>query len=48
MSTNISLKDVEALINSGKLTDTDMRVLEAQLTTLEKLKDRELSQDSFI
>ena len=48
MSTNISLKDVEALINSGKLTDTDLRVLEAQLTKLEKLKDRELSQQKFI
>jgi len=45
---DISLKDVEALINSGKLTDTDMRVLEAQLTKLEKLKERELSQQKFI
>mgnify|MGYP000934942708 CR=1 FL=1 len=48
MSTNISLKDVEALINSGKLTETDMRVLEAQLTKLEKLKERELCQERFI
>ena len=48
MSTSITLKDIEALINSGRLSDTDMRVLEAQLTKLEKLKDRELSQQRFI
>ena len=45
---NISLKDIEALIQSGKLSDTDLRVLEAQLTKLEKLKERELSQKKFI
>jgi predicted phage terminase large subunit-like protein len=44
----ISLKDIEALIDSGKLSESDMRVLEAQLTKLEKLKDRELSQERFI
>ena len=44
----ISLKDIEALIHSGKLSETDLRVLEAQLTKLEKLKDRELSQRKFI
>ena len=44
----ISLKDIEALIDSGKLSESDMRVLEAQLTKLEKLKDRELSQEKFI
>jgi len=44
----ITLKDIEALINSGKLSETDLRVLEAQLTKLEKLKDRELSQTRFI
>ena len=32
----ISLKDIEALIDSGKLSESDMRVLEAQLTKLEK------------
>lgn len=45
---DISLKDIEALIQSGKLSDTDLRVLEAQLTKLEKLKERELSQKKFI
>jgi predicted phage terminase large subunit-like protein len=45
---DISLKDIEALIHSGKLSETDLRVLEAQLTKLEKLKDRELSQRKFI
>lgn len=44
----ISLKDIELLIHSGKLSDTDLRVLEAQLTKLEKLKERELSQKKFI
>jgi predicted phage terminase large subunit-like protein len=44
----ITLRDIEALINSGKLSETDLRVLEAQLTKLEKLKDRELSQKKFI
>ena len=36
------------LINSGKLSDSDMRVLEAQLIKLEKLKERELCQTKFI
>jgi predicted phage terminase large subunit-like protein len=45
---DISLKDIEALIHSGKLSETDLRVLEAQLTKLEKLKDRELAQTRFI
>ena len=44
----ISLKDIEVLINSGKLSDSDMRVLEAQLIKLEKLKERELCQTKFI
>jgi predicted phage terminase large subunit-like protein len=44
----ISLKDIEALIHSGKLSETDLRVLEAQLTKLEKLKERELAQVRFI
>ena len=48
MSANITLKDIETLINSGKLSESDLRVLEAQLTKLEKLKDRELSQQRFI
>ena len=44
----VTLKDLEALINSGKLSESDLRVLEAQLIRLEKLKDRELSQQKFI
>jgi predicted phage terminase large subunit-like protein len=44
----ISLKDIELLINSGKLSESDLRVLEAQLTKLEKLKSRERSQEKFI
>ena len=44
----VSLKDIEQLMNSGKLSDTDLRVLEAQLTKLEKLKSRERSQTKFI
>jgi predicted phage terminase large subunit-like protein len=44
----VSLKDIELLINSGKLSESDLRVLEAQLTKLEKLKSRERSQEKFI
>jgi predicted phage terminase large subunit-like protein len=44
----ISLKDIEQLIAAGKLSESDLRVLEAQLTKLEKLKDRELAQTKFI
>ena len=45
---NLTLKDIEAVIKSGKLSDADLRVLEAQLIKLEKLKDRELCQEKFI
>jgi len=45
---DITLNDIEVLINSGKLSDSDMRVLEAQLIKLEKLKERELCQTKFI
>jgi predicted phage terminase large subunit-like protein len=45
---NLTLKDIEAVINTGKLSESDLRVLEAQLIKLEKLKDRELCQDKFI
>ena len=45
---DITLKDIEALINSGKLSESDLRVLEAQLIKLEKLKERELCQTKFI
>jgi hypothetical protein len=44
---DISLKDIETLIHSGRLSESDLRVLEAQLTKLEKLKDRELAQTRF-
>jgi predicted phage terminase large subunit-like protein len=44
----ITLKDIEALISAGKLSESDMRTLEAQLTKLEKLKGRELCQTRFI
>jgi predicted phage terminase large subunit-like protein len=44
----VSLKDIETLINSGKLSESDMRVLEAQLIKLEKLKERELIHTKFI
>lgn len=44
----VSLKDLETLINSGKLTSSDLQTLEAQLTRLEKLKERELCQQRFI
>jgi predicted phage terminase large subunit-like protein len=45
---NVTLKDIETLINSGQLSESDMRVLEAQLDKLEKLKERELAQTKFI
>jgi predicted phage terminase large subunit-like protein len=44
----VTLKDIESLINSGKLSESDLRVLEAQLIRLEKLKERELCQQRFI
>jgi predicted phage terminase large subunit-like protein len=45
---SLTLKDIESAINTGKLSDADLRVLEAQLVKLEKLKERELCQDKFI
>jgi len=47
MST-LTLKEIEAAISTGKLSDSDLRVLEASLIKLEKLKDRELCQEKFI
>ena len=44
----ISLKDINSLISSGKISETDLRVLEAQLTKLEKLKEKDLCQTKFI
>jgi predicted phage terminase large subunit-like protein len=43
---DVSLKDIPNVLD--KLTEADLRVLEAQLTKLEKLKERELCQDKFI
>ena len=48
MTSILSLKDIETAINTGKLSEADLRVLEAQLYKLEKLKDRELCQEKFI
>jgi predicted phage terminase large subunit-like protein len=45
---SLTLKDIESAINTGKLSDADLRVLEAQLFKLEKLKERELCQEKFI
>jgi len=45
---DISLKDIETLISAGKLSESDLRVLEAQLSKLERMKYRELSQTRFI
>ena len=45
---DISLKDIETLISAGKLSESDLRVLEAQLSKLERMKQRELSQTRFI
>ena len=45
---SLTFKDIETVIKSGKLSEADLRVLEAQLIKLEKLKDRELCQEKFI
>ena len=45
---DISLRDIETLISAGKLSESDLRVLEAQLSKLERMKQRELSQTRFI
>ena len=42
----VTLRDIPSVL--GKLSDSDLRVLEAQLTKLEKLKERDLCQDKFI
>jgi len=44
----VTLKDISALLASGKLSETDLRALEAQLTYLERLKQRELAQNRFL
>ena len=45
---SLTIKEIEAAIKSGKLSEADLRVLEASLVKLEKLKDRELCQEKFI
>ena len=45
---SLTLREIEMAIKSGKLSDSDLRVLEASLVKLEKLKDRELCQEKFI
>jgi predicted phage terminase large subunit-like protein len=45
---SVSLQDIETLLQTGRLSDTDLRVLERQLNHLEKLKQRELTQQRFI
>lgn len=45
---SLSLKEIETAISSGFLSESDLRVLEAQLMKLEKLKDRELCQEKFV
>jgi len=46
--TDVSLADIEAAIDAGLLSESDLRTLEAQLSQLEKLKARELAQTRFI
>jgi len=43
---NVSLKDIPGVLD--KLSESDLRVLEAQLVKLEKLKQREISQEKFL
>ena len=46
MLSEVSLKDIPLVLD--KLSETDLRVLEAQLVKLEKLKQKELAQEKFI
>lgn len=48
MSSSLGLKDIETALKMGKLSEADLRVLEAQLIRLEKLRARELCQEKFI
>ena len=45
---SLTVKEIETVMKSGKLSQADLRVLDAQLIKLEKLKERELCQDKFI
>ena len=44
----LNLKEIEAAITSGKMSEADLRVLEASLIKLEQLKEKELAQEKFI
>lgn len=46
MLSEVSLKDIPQILD--KLSEADLRVLEAQLIKLEKLKAKELAQNKFI
>ena len=46
MIDEVSLRDIPLVLD--KLSETDLRVLEAQLIKLEKLKQKELAQEKFI
>jgi hypothetical protein len=48
MTSQVSLKDINTLINSGSLSESDLRVLDAQLDKLEELKTNELMHEKFI
>jgi predicted phage terminase large subunit-like protein len=48
MANTLSLKEIDKAVDSGKMSEADLRVLDAQLFKLEKLKDRELCQEKFI
>jgi predicted phage terminase large subunit-like protein len=48
MANTLSLKEIDKAVESGKMSEADLRVLDAQLYKLEKLKDRELCQEKFI
>ena len=46
MLNDVALKDIPKVLD--KLSETDLRVLEAQLIKLEKLRNREIAQSKFI
>jgi predicted phage terminase large subunit-like protein len=48
MANPLSLKEIDKAVESGKMSEADLRVLDAQLFKLEKLKERELCQEKFI
>ena len=48
VSEDVSLKDLVSLMETGRLSESDLRVVEAQLIKLEKLKARELAQNKFL